>query len=53
VDGTFAVPGASGCGGIFSENVDSILGIPAGAEENGATLEGFLRIANDGPVRAP
>lgn len=46
VDGTFAVPSASGCGGIFSEYVDplvdSIFGTPAGSGENAVVLEGEL-----------
>jgi hypothetical protein len=44
VDNAFAVPGASGCGGIFSFLVDpfvnSIVGIPAAAGKNTAILEG-------------
>lgn len=46
VDNTFAVPGANGCGGIFSTYidplVDSIFGTPAGVGENHAVLEGTL-----------
>ncbi|HET7443802.1 MAG TPA: hypothetical protein VFJ57_04010, partial [Solirubrobacterales bacterium] len=47
VNNTFAAPGASGCGGIFSFLVDplvnSILGLPAGEGKNSATLEGKLQ----------
>jgi len=53
VDGTYAAPGASGCGGIFSFLVDplvnSILGLPSGSGKNAATLEGEI---NDGQAEA-
>ncbi|HET7444595.1 MAG TPA: hypothetical protein VFJ57_08055 [Solirubrobacterales bacterium] len=59
VDGTFAAPSASGCGGIASEYidplVDSIFGTPAGAGENHAVLEGTFTeadreaVLNSGP----
>lgn len=46
VDNTFAVPGANGCGGIFSALYDpfinSLFGIPAASGENHAVLEGTL-----------
>jgi hypothetical protein len=49
VNGTFAAPAASGCGGIFSIFVDplvnSILGTPAASGLNSATLEGKLQDA--------
>jgi hypothetical protein len=54
VDGTFAAPGASGCGGFFSFLVDplvnSILGLPAGSGKNKATLEGKLQDAQAAAV---
>jgi hypothetical protein len=49
VNGTFAAPGVSGCGGIFSflvdPLVDSILGTPSASGKNSATLEGKLQDA--------
>jgi hypothetical protein len=46
VDETFAVPGASGCGGMFSAYfdplVDSIFGTPSAVGKNHAVLEGTL-----------
>jgi hypothetical protein len=46
VNNTIAVPGASGCGGIFSSIIDKIvdarLGIPAAAPKNKVTLNGTL-----------
>lgn len=43
VDNSFATPGASGCGGLFSFLIDpfvnSIVGIPAAAGNNSAILE--------------
>lgn len=57
VNGTFAAPAASGCGGLFSQYVDplinSIVGLPAGSGENSLTLEGVFEVAEDAPVRAP
>jgi len=50
VDNSFAAPGASGCGGIFSFLIDpfvnSIVGVPSAAGTNAAILEGgtFLGI---------
>jgi hypothetical protein len=56
VDGLYAAPGASGCGGIFSFLIDplvnSILGIPSGSGENTAILEGKLQDANAAAVKA-
>ncbi|MGB7686015.1 MAG: hypothetical protein WBL45_09575 [Solirubrobacterales bacterium] len=55
VDGTYALPGADGCGGIFSEFVDplvdSIFGLPSASEENAATFEGVLRDASATAMR--
>jgi len=55
VNGTFAAPGANGCGGIFSFFVDplvnSILGLPSGSGNNNATLEGKLQDAASSAVR--
>ena len=55
VNGTFAAPGANGCGGIFSFFIDplvnSILGLPA-ASGNTAILEGVLKSANAKAVKA-
>src|ERR1043166_3762641 len=56
VNGTFAAPGAKGCGGIFSLFVDplvnSILGTPSQSGKNSATLEGKLQSANRFAVEA-
>jgi hypothetical protein len=56
VDGLYAAPGASGCGGIFSFFIDplvnSILGIPSGSGENTAVLEGKLQDASAKAVKA-
>lgn len=56
VNGVFAAPAASGCGGIFSLFVDplvnSILGLPAGSGKNTATLEGKLQDAQAEAVKA-
>ncbi len=56
VNNTFAVPKASGCGGIFSYFVDplvnSILGLPAGSGKNSAILEGKLQDAQTEAVKA-
>jgi len=56
VNGTFAAPGVSGCGGIFSifvdPLVDSILGTPSASGKNTATLEGKLQAANASAVKA-
>ena len=56
VNGTFAAPGVSGCGGIFSffidPLVDSILGTPSASGKNTAVLEGKLQSANAAAVKA-
>ena len=56
VDGTYAAPGASGCGGIFSIFVDplvnSILGTPSPSGKNKAILEGKLQDAQAPAVKA-
>jgi hypothetical protein len=56
VDNSFAAPGASGCGGIFSffvdPLVDSILGTPAAAGTNTAILEGKIQDAAASAVKA-
>jgi hypothetical protein len=49
VNGTFAAPATSGCGGIFSffvgPLIDSVLGVPSPSGKNTATLEGVLKSA--------
>jgi hypothetical protein len=56
VNGVFAAPAASGCGGIFSFLVDplvnSILGTPAASGKNSAILEGKLQDASAEAVKA-
>jgi hypothetical protein len=56
VNGTFAAPGASGCGGIFSFFIDplvnSVLGIPSASGKNTAELKGVLKDAAASAVRA-
>jgi hypothetical protein len=56
VDGTYAAPAASGCGGIFSFLVDplvnSIMGTPSASGTNSATLEGKLQDAVAAEVKA-
>jgi hypothetical protein len=56
VNNTFAAPGASGCGGIFSFLVDplvnSILGTPSASGTNTAILEGKLQDAASSAVKA-
>jgi hypothetical protein len=56
VDGTYAAPGVSGCGGIFSFLIDplvnEILGLPSASGKNSATLEGKLQDANAEAVKA-
>jgi hypothetical protein len=55
VNGTFAAPGAQGCGGIFSFIIDplvnAILGLPD-ASGNSAILEGVLKDAAAAAVKA-
>jgi hypothetical protein len=54
VNNSFAAPGASGCGGLFSflidPFVDSILGTPSPAGTNTAILEGSNYITDKGSV---
>jgi len=49
VNNSFAAPGASGCGGLFSFLIDpfvnSIVGLPSAAGHNTAILEGTLQTA--------
>lgn len=56
VDNSFAAPGASGCGGLFSflidPFVDSIVGTPSPAGTNTAILEGKISIAGPEQVKA-
>ena len=56
VNNSFAAPGASGCGGIFSFLIDpfvnSIVGLPSAAGTNTAILEGKLQTADANAVRA-
>lgn len=57
VDGTYALPEAEGCGGIFASYIDpfvnSLFGLPSGFEENDATFEGILRDASGEAMRGP
>ena len=57
VDNAFAVPGANGCGGLFSflidPFVDSIVGTPSAAGNNHAILEGNTYLGDAAVVRAP
>ncbi len=56
VNNSFAAPGASGCGGIFSFLVDplvnSLVGLPSPAGTNTAVLEGKLQTAEPAAVKA-
>jgi hypothetical protein len=56
VNGTYAAPGVSGCGGIFSflvdPLVDSVLGTPSPSGKNTAILEGVLQDAQAEAVKA-
>jgi hypothetical protein len=56
VNGTFAAPGVTGCGGIFSFLVDplvnSILGTPAASGQNTAALEGVIEDGTASAVKA-
>jgi hypothetical protein len=56
VNNSFAAPETTGCGGIFSifvnPLVNSILGTPAAAGKNSAILNGDLKAANAGAVKA-
>jgi hypothetical protein len=55
VNGSFAAPGVSGCGGIFSlfvdPLVDTVLGTPSASGKNTAILEGKLQDAASSAVR--
>jgi len=56
VDNSFATPGASGCGGLFSFLIDpfvnSIVGVPAAAGKNTAILEDNIEFADPVAVAA-
>jgi hypothetical protein len=56
VNNSFAAPGAEGCGGIFSFLIDPLvnakLGVPAAAGHNTAILNGTLKDADAGAVKA-
>jgi hypothetical protein len=56
VNNSFAAPAAAGCGGIFSFLIDPLvngkLGLPATAGHNTAILNGTLKDANAGAVKA-
>lgn len=56
VNNSFAVPGASGCGGLFAFLVDpfvnSIVGLPSAAGKNTAILEGELKLGEPAAVKA-
>jgi hypothetical protein len=56
VNGTFAAPGVTGCGGLLSilvdPLVDTVLGTPSGEGKNTATLEGKLQDGAAFAVRA-
>lgn len=56
VDNAFAVPGASGCGGIFSFLVDplvnSTIGVPSAAGNNSAILNNSIELGDPAAVKA-
>jgi hypothetical protein len=56
VNNSFAAPGASGCGGLFSFLIDpfvnSIIGLPSAAGTNTAILEGVLETGDAAAVKA-
>jgi len=56
VNNSFAAPGASGCGGLFSFLIDpfvnSLVGLPSPAGTNTAVLEGKLQSAEPAAVKA-
>lgn len=56
VNNSFAAPGASGCGGLFSFLVDpfvnELIGLPSPAGTNSAVLEGKLELAEASAVKA-
>jgi hypothetical protein len=55
VDNSFAVPKASGCGGLLSPFIDplvnSLIGLPSAAGRNAVTLEGTMQDAASSAVR--
>lgn len=57
VDNSFAVPGANGCGGLFSFLIDpfvnSIVGVPSPAGTNTAILEGTTYLGDPAKVEEP
>ncbi|HYH54333.1 MAG TPA: hypothetical protein VD761_09395 [Solirubrobacterales bacterium] len=57
VNNSFSVPGANGCGGLFSflidPFVDSIVGIPSPAGNNAAILEGTTYLGDPAVVSQP
>lgn len=56
VNNSYAAPGASGCGGLFSFFIDplvnSLIGLPSPAGTNTAVLEGKLQLAEAAAVKA-
>ncbi|HXQ88150.1 MAG TPA: hypothetical protein VN733_00800, partial [Solirubrobacterales bacterium] len=56
VDNSFAAPGASGCGGLFSFLIDpfvnSVAGVPSPAGKNTAILEGSTKLGDPVAIRA-
>jgi len=56
VNNSFAAPGASGCGGLFSFFIDpfvnSLVGLPSAAGTNTAILEGKFQLAVPAAVKA-
>lgn len=56
VDNAFAVPGAKGCGGIFSFLVDplvnSTIGVPSAAGNNSAILNNNIELGDPAAVKA-
>jgi hypothetical protein len=56
VNNSFAAPGASGCGGLFSFLIDpfvnSLIGLPSPAGTNTAILEGKFQLAVPAAVKA-
>lgn len=56
VDNAFAVPGASGCGGIFSFLVDPLvnatIGVPSAAGNNHAILNNNIELGDPAAVKA-
>lgn len=57
VDNSFAVPGASGCGGLLLSSlvdpfVNSVVGVPAAAGTNTAILENQIQLGEPNAIRA-